>query len=99
MCKGLLVNKVAKDLAADASVNIVDRKFGTLQIAVNTGVTQDKLTATSDTTTSKAVLASKTIRSVGVDDTMDIGLSGNVINLAVDKTKIQEKLTSRSRAH
>ena len=79
---------------ADASVNIIDWTSGTLQVSVNTGVIQEKLTATSDTTTSKAVLASKTIRSVGVDDTMNIGLTGNVINLAVNKTNIQEKLTS-----
>ena len=79
--KALLVGTTLKGLAANASVSVIELLPGTLQIYVNKDVTQEVLDTTSDTTTSKAVLASKPIRSVGVDDTMNIGLTGNVINL------------------
>ena len=95
---GSRLNKIGtKDstLSIETTGNII-------KLGVNTSKIQEKLTATPDatnttttpTTTSKAVLSSATIRSIGVDDTLKITETSNVIKLAVDKSKIQEKLTS-----
>ena len=74
-----------------------------IKLGVNTSNIQEKLTATPDATnttttpptaTSKAVLSHTTVRSIGVDDTLNITETSNVIKLAVDKSKIQEKLTT-----
>ena len=98
--KALLVDKTVKGLAADTSINIIAWTEGTLQVSVNKNNIQEKLTGiagatdTDTNTTSKAVLSSTTVRSIGVDDTLNITETSNVIKLVVDKSKIQEKLTS-----
>ena len=96
--KALLVGNEVKGLAADTSINIIEWTAGTLQVSVNKNVIQEKLTAIADatttTTTSKAVLSNTTVSSIGVDDTLSITETSNVIKVAVDKNKIQEILTA-----
>ena len=52
------------------------------------------MTATGDATSSKAILNNSTVRSVGVDETLTVSEANDVTNLAVNKERIQEKLTT-----
>ncbi len=63
-------------------------------VAVDNDKIQEKLTAISDASKSKAVLAGATVRSVGDDNSLAVARANNVINHALEKDKIQEKLTA-----
>ena len=88
---GSFLNKIGtKDstLSIETTGNII-------KLAVDKNNIQEKLTATPDATnttttptiTSKAVLSNTTVRSIGVDDTLSITETSNVINVAVDKAR------------
>ena len=69
-----------------------------INLAVDKTKIQEKLTsiadATTTTTTSKAVLSNANVRSIGVDNTLNITEASNVMNLIVNTNTIQEKLSA-----
>ena len=99
---GLFLNKIG---TKDTTLSI-ETTGSIIKLAVDKNNIQEKLTAIPDatttdttttpttTTTSKAVLSNTNVRSIGVDNTLSISEASNVIKVAVDKSKIQEKLTA-----
>jgi hypothetical protein len=83
---GVSLNKIG----AKHNTLVIETSNDFVKFRVDTGNMQEKLTAISDATNSKA-LARITVRSIGGDNTMTVTQANSVSHLAVDETNIQEK--------